>query len=213
MSIDWGDTGTWMQAWAGFAQAGAIGFAAFKGAGAFKDWRRQKIEERRIDAAERILTLAYRVRRAIGAMRHPMMWIGPLNEAEQKLRSKGVDLDSEVEARRRRIIHSQAVFDRINSFQTEWDELAAITPVAKALFGDEVENALSELGRQRNVVAAAAESYVDDDGSDAEFSKKIRSDLWEALGEVGKDTDEISKTITAAIGKLEGELLPSIRAE
>lgn len=213
MPIDWGATGTWMQAWAGFAEAGAVGFAAFKGADAFKGWRRQKIEERRIDAAERILTLAYRVRTAISGMRHPMMWIGPLNEAEKMLREKGVDLDSESDGKKRRIVHAQAVFDRINSFQSEWDELAAVTPVAKALFGDEVESALTSLGKQRNIVAAAAESYADDDGSDADFSKKIRSDLWEALGEVGEDADEISKAVISAITTLEGRLLSSIRSD
>ena len=202
-----------MQAWAGFAGAGAVAFAAVKGSNAFSVWRRQKIEERRIEAAERILALAYRLSRAISSIRHPMMWVGPLNEAEKRLREKGTELDHMPDERRRRIIHAQAVFDRINSFKNEWDEVAEATPVAKALFNDDVEQALSKIWRQSHVVAAAAEGYVDDDGTDDDFSKRIRGDLWEALGSVGKDSDEISKTISECVQMIEIELVPVIRAD
>jgi hypothetical protein len=93
VAIDWVATSTWMQAWAGFTQAGAVVFVAYKGADAFNAWRRQKIEERRIDAAERILTLAYRVRRALSSIRSPMMWASALEHAEKSLINEGHTLE------------------------------------------------------------------------------------------------------------------------
>ena len=73
MSIDWASTGTMMQGWAGFAQAGAIAFAAWKASDSFKSWRSQKIEDRRITEAERILTVVYRLRRAFSIIRSRIM--------------------------------------------------------------------------------------------------------------------------------------------
>lgn len=213
MAVDWTATGAWMQAWAGFAQAGAVVFVAYKGADAFKAWRRQKIEERRMQAAERILTVAYRMRRALSAIRHPMMWSGPLEAAEQKLLDKGYSFAGMSDGEKKKVVHAQAILDRIGGFSTEWDEMLEVTPLAKALFGAALESQLERLMRQRNMVAASAESYADDDGSDPAFTKQIRADIWENLGTRNKSDDKIAAEIAEAISSVEAVLLPILRTE
>jgi hypothetical protein len=212
VAIDWSATGNWMQAWAGFAQAGAVVFVAYKGASAFDMWRRQKIEERRMDAAERSLTLAYRVRRALSSIRHPMMWAAELGSAAKVLVEKGADPKTMGNPAMGKRTQAQATLDRVGRFSAEWDEMAAITPIAAALFGSELELTLERLWRQRNVVTSAAEDYADDDGSDPKHSRNVRADLWEALGK-HKDEDKVAAEITAAVADIEATLLPIIRAD
>jgi hypothetical protein len=202
-----------MQAWAGFAQAAVILFVGIKGATAFDVWRRQKIEERRMDAAERILTLAYRVRRALSSIRHPMMWAAALEAAKKTRIEKGDAPGTLDQGEGKNRVYAQATLDRINAFSAEWDEMAAITPIAAALFGPKLETDLERLWRQRNIVAGAAEDYAEDDGSDRDHTRRIRADLWENLGTRNKDEDKVSIEVAAAISDIEGTLLPVIRAE
>jgi hypothetical protein len=105
------------------------------------------------------------------------------------------------------------VFERINGFSAGWDEMAAITPIAAALFGRDLEQNLEVLWHQRNIVSAAAESYVDDDGTEVEFTKTIRAELWGVTGGGSKTEDKVSTAIDEAIGAIEATLLPILRAE
>ena len=70
--------------------AGAVIYAAHKGSDTFKQWRRQKNEERRIDLAEQVLTLAYKLKRAIEGIRSPIMMANEIVEVEALLREQGL---------------------------------------------------------------------------------------------------------------------------
>jgi hypothetical protein len=78
-----------MQAWAGFAQTVAIVYVANRGVDALQTWRRQKIAERKLETAERVLTLAYRLRIAFEGIRHPAMSGSELAAAEQFIKDNG----------------------------------------------------------------------------------------------------------------------------
>lgn len=82
------DIGTVLQGVGALAQAAAIGFAAYIASDTYKGWRKQKLSERRIEQAERILTAAYKARRALGQVRSPMMWAHEMNAAEELLKAK-----------------------------------------------------------------------------------------------------------------------------
>ena len=69
-----------MQAWAGFAQAIVVGFVAWKAADTFNLWRKQKVEERRINSAIEVSSLIYRVRNALSAVRAAGMTVRELEE-------------------------------------------------------------------------------------------------------------------------------------
>ena len=208
MSIDWASTGTMIQGWAGFAQAGAIAFAAWKAADTFKLWRSQKIEERRIDVAERILTLADRIKRAFSDFRSPF-YGHELATAEAKLRSEMPEFASLGDSQRRKMATGRAIAERINCYSPEWEQIFELLPLTKALFGEETAKHLEGFWQQRNVVWVAAESHADDDGSDANFTKTmITANLYEREGE---PEDRVGTKVTELVSSLEAKLLPIIR--
>lgn len=213
MSIDWDATGSWMQAWAGFAQAGVLAFAAWKAADTFKSWRRQKIEERRIDAAERLLTLAYKLKRAFSIIRSPITDQRAKEDATIALMGAGIDLESLESEKRTRVIESQVVLDRINSFAEEWNDVAILSPTATAFFGDDMDALLKEFWRQKTAVQVAAENYPDDPGDDPQFSRDISTTIWEDRQRIAHDGDKVGMKLANTIAKMEKMLLPIIRAD
>jgi hypothetical protein len=213
MSIDWSATGAWMQAWAGFAQAFAIVAAAILATNTFRSWRQQKLEERKIDAAEKILTLAYRLRDAFSAIRSPLRSAAATDEATFNLINSGIDLESIPSDRRLKIVESQVVLDRINSNSELWRDFTATLPLGTALLGNDVDKILRELWRQKTAVQVAAQHYPDDDGNDQQFSNDISITIWERRQKDASEEDKISKTVNLCISELEDVLIPIIRSD
>src|SRR3546814_15956255 len=91
-----------LSGWATLFGAGAVVYAAHKGSDTFKLWRRQKNEERRIELAEQVLTLAYKLRRAIEGIRSPAMWAEEINAVHDELRKIGL-INSQPRSAERRV--------------------------------------------------------------------------------------------------------------
>ncbi len=202
-----------MQAWAGFAQAGAVVFVAWKGANVFASWRRQKIEERRIDIAERILVAAYRASRALDGIRNPAMFGGETERAEKKLRDDDYPLDAKPDGQRSRIITSQGILNRISDTQAEWDALFEVMPTAAALFGKDLELAIENIIRQKQYVSVYARAYSDNNGNDEQFRKKVERAIWQGVAQAYEEPDEVDVAVAESIAKIEQTLLPVVRAD
>ena len=86
MSIDWSATGAMLQGWGTLIGAVAVFWAAKKGADTFDSWKRQKVAERKLEQAERILMATYKARRALSFVRGIMMDGRELDAAEEKLK-------------------------------------------------------------------------------------------------------------------------------
>ncbi|WP_287882781.1 hypothetical protein [Paracoccus sp. (in: a-proteobacteria)] len=78
------DIGAVLQGIGSLAGAFAVGFAAWMASNTFENWRRQKISERRIEQAERILTATYKVRRGLSQVRNPMIWAHELGRVDKR---------------------------------------------------------------------------------------------------------------------------------
>lgn len=212
MTVDWAATGTWMQAWAGFAQAGAVAFAAWKAANTFKAWRKQKIEERRLATAENILTVTYKIQRAFSVIRNSVTSEVALEEAERRLLRSGFQLHDQATDKQKRILESQVIFDRVDQFSVEWDQLSTLAPLSKALFGKKAEEAIESIWREKIAVQVAAENYIVDDETDPVFTMEIRDTIWEDRGKSAGRNDPVKVRLEAAIKKLDDLLLPTIRS-
>jgi hypothetical protein len=211
MNIDWSATGSWMQAWAGFAQAGAVFIAAAIATNTYKSWRKQKLEERRIEAAERVLTLAYRVKDAFTVIRSPVRSSAATDEAIFNLINSGLNLEEISKEKREKIVESQVILDRINRYVDLWQEFSATLPVGSALLGEETDAALRNLWRQKTVICVAAEQYPDDDGLDPKFSSEISYAIWESKKPETRPNDKVAAQISDSVQRLEDLLLPVIR--
>lgn len=195
-----------------FLGAGAVVYAARKGAETFDSWRQQKFAERKRDEAERILTAAYKARRALQGVRSPMMWSHELAKAETRLKEEVNQWALEDEARRKRLTMGQAYFNRLDRTLDEQRELTECLPMARALFGEHLEVAINDLNHQFWIVQIDVESYVDDTGKDPEFTKKIRRGMYDVSPRDG-ETNEVSTKIATSIEAIEKDCLPALRLD
>jgi hypothetical protein len=135
-------------------------YAECVGKSTFTDWKRQKQEERRMDATERILTLAYRLRHNLDAVRHINIAGGELAKAEAALKaSPDYVWDSMESARLQRSTSAMVVKQRLAQCHPETQEVWSLRPIALAIFGPSVDLKLHDLWLCHTEVAAAAEIF------------------------------------------------------
>lgn len=208
MPIDWDATGSMLQGWATLVGAGAVIYAAKVGSNTFGAWKRQKQEERRMDAAERILTLAYRLRHNLEAIRNSGIFSGEVERAETALKAADDRLWTNLDVdRQRKATTAQVIRQRLSHFQNEIQEVWSLKPMARAFFGPEVEERLHDLWDCHVRVSSAADDYPDA-GNDNEFTKEVKRDLFRS-----GQPNPINDTVATAITALELELLPVIRSD
>lgn len=211
-AVDWAATGTMLQGIGTLGGVGAVVWAAIKGANTFDTWRRQKLVERKLDQAERILTAAYKGRRALGYVRGIMMWAHELHAAEEQMKEKD-GWTTQTEARQKRLVTAQAFYNRINRTKDERDALDQCLPMARALFSEELEQAIDKLNHQFWIVQVDVDSYVDDEGgTDAEFTKKLRRGMY-AIKPTEGEVNEVTEAMEAAVATIERICLPVLRLE
>ena len=137
------------------------------------------------------------------------MWGNELKVAEDALKDNE-DWKMQVEAKQKRIVTTEAYFNRLNNTRDEQNELDACLPMARALFGEELEKAIESLRHQFWIVQVDAESFMDDDGGDADFTKKIRRGMYAIKSPEG-EMNEVTDKIEMAIATIEVTCLPVLR--
>ncbi len=200
--------------------AGAVIYAAHKGSDTFKQWRRQKSEERRIELAEQILTLAYKITRAFEGIRSPAMLSGEMTRVEASLREQLEPDDKRSFGSN--LITAQGALLRIDHYKNLWDALLDTMPVAKAVFGNDIETQLSTFWTQRGKIIASAHSYARSAYRGHAPTEEIKEQqlqqldrleqvLWSGGDESG--VDAFANTVNAAVAALEAPLLLIIRSD
>lgn len=208
--VDWVAAGSWAQAIAGLSGAGAVVWAANKGAATFGSWLQQKQTERRIDVADRLLTLVYKLERTFPGIRSPVTYGWELDAAREQLRVNRPDLDNEPEDRRRRLEMAQVVVTRVASQQSIWDELSAALPTAKAYFGDELKDVLEGFWRAAVRIRVAGLAYPD--APDRDQASRLEGDFWEGWGEAAHGEDPVGSMVNDAVTHSEAVLVPVLRS-
>ena len=147
-SIDWTATGTMFQGIGTLVGAIAVIIAAVIGSATFEKWRAQKIAERRMEQAERILTAAYKARRGLSLIRSPMIWNHELEAAAEQLKTSGEWEKVFPESQRAKLATKQAYYNRLSQTNDEQIALSEAQPMARAFFGEALESAIEELNKQ-----------------------------------------------------------------
>lgn len=210
MSFGPADIGTALQGIGALAQAAAIVIAACLASNTFNSWRKQKLAERRSEQAERILTATYKVRRGLSRIRNPFMLDHELYAAEEKLKADGKW--PEYPGEQRRMKTQLAYYNRLNATLEDRVELEQCQPMARALFGEDIELAIETLNRQANLVqyyvdAKALHRELEDRG----FYEKIDAAIYE--GYPYDAPNEMDETIAAQVRQIEDRLVPVLRLE
>lgn len=208
--IDWAATGTMLQGIGTLVGAVAIIIAAVIGGTTFKSWRRQQVAGRKLSEAERILEATYKARRALKQVRHWLMSGYELSAAEKTLKDNE-QWQMQTESKQKRWVTAQAYFNRLNNARDEQTALDQCLPMARALFGEDLEEAIETLRHQFWIVQVDVESYVDDDGSDRDFTKKIRLGMHEVNPPKG-EVNEVTEAANKAVATIEGHCLSVLRS-
>ncbi|MBT8459759.1 MAG: hypothetical protein KJN60_08840 [Boseongicola sp.] len=203
------DIGSVLQGVGTLAGAFAVGFAAWLASNTFEGWRKQKLSERSIEQAERILTATYQVRRALGHVRNPMMSAHELRAAENHLEKQ--DFWATITSdRKQKMITAQGYYNRLNAVLDERRAVDECLPMARALFGEKVETALETLNRQFQLVSAAVEANSWDN-NDRKFQRSIREDLSSVSGT--DRPNKMNELIAEQVKVIEDACVPVLRLE
>lgn len=225
-NVDWTATGSMLSGLGTIGGAIVVFFAAKIGKDTFTDWKRQKIEERRIDLAEAALTLAYKLQGAIGSIRGPFAFAGEVAAAEANLREQSLLTDQTPEAQKGSLSQAQTTLNRITRFGDLYDTLAELRPSTRAVFGAEVEGTLAVFDDVTRRVRAAALGYARTGREpyanevlarrDLERRERYEQILWEDSevddnGELVED--KIKKAVADAVERLENLFRPYLQGQ
>lgn len=194
-----------MSGWAAWGAVVAVLYTANR---AFSTYRRQKQEDRRIEAADHILTFAYKFKRTMQGVRSPGILGFELTRAEQRLKESWKGWDQKAKAEQQQIITAQAMWGRLQDNKDTWAQIFEVMPRARALFGDEAEAQLQAFWTAYVQMETACDMYAEDSGNDPEFTKNLRGDMWSH-----SKGDPVAKIVDEAVARLEELLLSVIRAD
>jgi len=207
--IDWVATGAMMQGFGTIGGAIAVFWGAWRATDA---WKEQKRLERRQEVADRILTATYKAKSALSYIRSFMLHGHELAAASELL-EKDEDYQLQLAAKQKRIVSAQVYYTRIANTRKDQLALEECLPLARALFGEEIEKAASDLLHQFWIVQVNANSYVDDwNGNDQNFTKSIRRALTEADATPG-EANEVSEKIATAVATIERVCVPALKLD
>ncbi|GGB57924.1 hypothetical protein [Blastomonas aquatica] len=114
----------------------------------------------------------------------------------------------------KRIITAQAYYMRADRSLNERIKLEECLPMARALFGPNLEEAVETLHHQFHIVLTYADAYIDDhNGTDRDFTLKIRRALFASKTRSADEVNEVSDAIEQSVKAIEETCLPYLRLE
>lgn len=140
------------------------------------------------------------------------MWSGETDAAQRQLEENGEWGKAVNEADQKSLATTQAYYNRLNAARSDQVELETCQPMARALFGEPLEQAIEKLLHQFwSVKVYVDANHQDKRGADAEFRLKIESTIWE--GYPSKEENQVDRLIAEQIEIIERVCLPALRLE
>lgn len=188
----------------------AVIVASYIGANTYAKWRRQKVAERRFELAERILVASYNAKRQLRYVRQAFLSNHELHAAELRLVSAGIPLPTDDRSRKRHVA-VEVYNHRIQAAKDELLDLYACIPIARAIFGKKLEDALEMLGTQFNRIRTYLdiEIMVDPATHEVEFGQELRAALTSGYKVNGRN--EFDDIIAEQFRIVEDICLPILR--
>lgn len=181
----------------GFAITASVAYAGFT---TFEKWKRERIEERRIDIALEAMALAYEAAFVFDSIRSPMSFSIEWSEM------KGVDDPS----KRRAAGPYYAILRRIDQNKDYFDRIWKMQPRFMAVFGKDTADIFKQLHQARRNIEVSAEMLMEDVirgvlDKDVNFRKELKADIWG-----GRKNDKIAPLIDAFVAGVEKHCQPVI---
>lgn len=174
----------------------------------FGRWKREQIEERRIETAIDALALAYESKFIFGHIRSPMTFSYEWKDMPESL--------AQSEEQRSARGPFYAVLKRIEANTDFFERAWKLQVRCTALFGPEVEEIFLLVQRARREVEVSAEMLLQDpqpthkSPDNIETWKGSRADVWSAYGSLAKQGDKVGNKLADFKAKLEGLCRPVV---
>lgn len=191
--------------------AATVLIAAILGSKTYDSWRRQRLSERRIEQAERILTATYKARRGLSMVRSIMMLPHEIDAAEESLKASG-EWDKIIggQNEQHKFAVAQAYYNRLNSTKDVRLALEECQPMARALFGERLETAIETLNRQFGTVQIYVDANLRERATgQSDLRKKINEAIFQ--GFPSADENEMDKTIADQVKVIEDICVPVLQ--
>jgi len=181
----------------GFGITITIAIGGFR---SFERWRREKLEERRIETAFEALTIAHETKFIFGNIR------SPLTEGYEWADMPAWENDTEDRRSRRGPYY--ASIKRINANAKFFERVWAVQPRCMALFGASVEHTFLKLHQARRYIEVAAQmlahrasaEYGTDNEQLQNLYEQMRQDIWD-LGGVQPELDRVGRLLTEFVSE------------
>jgi hypothetical protein len=184
---------------------------AISGFRTFGRWRREKLEEKRIEVAFEALAVAYESNYIFGHIRSPMSYSSEWADMPP------VPGESESERQRRGSFY--ATLKRIDDNKDYFDRAWRLQPRCMAMFGPEAEDIFLQLHQARRMVETSAGMLTWDrdqlgkDKEDFEFRQQLKADVWAEFGQLTKEGDRVGKKLEDFRARMEALCRPVIDRE
>jgi hypothetical protein len=182
----------------GFIITAVIAFAGFR---SFAKWKRERLEERKIEIALEALALAYEAPYIFDSIRSPISYDGEWSEM------KGID-DPD---KRSAAGPFFATLKRIERNKEYFERLWRMQPRFMAMFGKEASDVFMTLHQARQSIEVSASMLMRDAAnngrnSDPDFDRKLKADIWSW----DSKNDQIRPLINEFVTGIEQHCLPVI---
>ena len=200
----------WVKDGATVVQALAVCVASYAAYRGLTTWRRQLIQGRKIELAEKVLVAVHRTAEAIKGARHPVAWS---TEGKTRPREK-----YETEDDKRRLDGYYVAVERMNKMQDVFSTLNALRIEAQVHFGGAVLEPIRALLEVRRDIDFASQMLIwhlrdDPHPDDENWNKDSRREYERVIWSMGtkKYPDEINDRIDGAVLDAENILMPFLK--
>lgn len=181
-----------------------IGIAA-GGFRTFQRWKREKIEEKKIDMALEVSSIAYEAKYVFSSIRSPMSY-----------QSEWADIpkDFGTEEERDRAGPFYAIIKRIEHNKEFFDRVWKAQPKFMAMFGRDSEEVFLNLHKARRSIEVSASMLMRlrrDLEKDAALVQRMQADIWDA--HLKPEDDKIGPQIAAFVRGIEDRCLPVVQGQ
>lgn len=209
MSDPWAFGWTQILTLAGFVLTALIAIFGFR---TFGRWKREKLEERRIEIAFDSLEIAYETKFVFQHIRGPLAHGYEWEDMPER--------PGDTEDKRNRRGAYYAIFKRIQQNKEFFEKVWKSQPKCMVVFGREIELTFVKLHQARRRIEVAAQMlaesvddpYRGEDDSTRKLYEQMRRDIWDH-GSFEVEKDEVGKLLREFETELEAIALPIVKRE
>lgn len=190
----------------GLVMSGVISFLGLR---TFGKWKREKLEERRLEVAYEALTIAYESEMVFDDIRRRLV-------REYEWTDMPTEGLSEKEIERRRSFYG--VIKRMERHNGFFERVLVLQPKFMAVFGKHTEAIFQKIHKARNSIQVAIEMLIDLDEPKAgteewDLVLQMRSDIWDHSSTGVKEPKRVTKMLEQFRAEIEALCSPLINEE